>query len=73
MNWIDPQHGFRLFDRLDIQIDCNRLAIAAHQNAFQYFVAARVDLLMRHVRRYKNKITGVGFSGELQMLLSPHR
>src|SRR5689334_22808695 len=72
MNRIDPQHRFRLFDRLDIEIDCDRLAIAADQNAFQYFVAASVDLLMRHVRRYKNKIAGIGFSGELQVLAPTH-
>ena len=50
MDRIDPQHGLRLFDRLDVEINGDRFAVAAHQHAFQGLVAAGVDLLMRHIR-----------------------
>src|SRR5687768_4839387 len=47
MHRIDPQHRLRLFHRLDVEIDRDRLAVAAHQYAFQHLVGAGVDLLMR--------------------------
>src|SRR4051794_19834351 len=31
---VDPQHGLRLFHRLDVEIDRHGLAVAAHQHAF---------------------------------------
>ena len=40
MHRIHPQHGLRLFHRFDIEVDRNRLAVAAHQHAFERFVAA---------------------------------
>src|SRR4051794_8095200 len=69
---IYPQHCFRFLDRLDIEIDRNRLAIAAHQHAFEHLVTAGVNLLVRHVGRDENKIAGIGFRGELQMLAPTH-
>src|SRR4029078_5644400 len=36
------------------------------------FVAAGIDLLMRHVGRHEDEITGTGFRGELQMLAPAH-
>jgi len=69
---IDPQHGLRLFDRLDVEIDRHRLAVRAHQHTFQHFVATRIDLLMRHVRRHIDEIAGTGLRGELQMLAPAH-
>src|SRR5690349_17479414 len=52
---IDPQHRLRLLDRLDVEIDGDGLAVAAHQHAFQHFVAAGVDLLVRHVGRHEDE------------------
>src|SRR6476660_6180554 len=72
MDRIDPEHGLGLLDRLDVEIDRDRLAVTAHQHAFQHLVAAGVDLLMRHVRRHEDEIAGVGLGGELQ-LLAPAR
>ena len=69
---IDPQHGLRLFHRLDVEIDRHRLAVAAHQHAFQDLVAAGVDFLMRHVGRNEDEIAGAGLRGELQMLAPAH-
>src|SRR3984957_6198444 len=57
---IDPQHRLRLLHRLDVEIDRDRLAVAAHQHAFQDLVAAGVDLLMRHVGRNEDEIAGTG-------------
>src|ERR1700704_5532128 len=45
LHGIDPQHGFGLFPRLDVKVDCDRLAVTAHQHAFQHLVGAGVDLL----------------------------
>ena len=49
---VDPGDVFRLLDRFDVEIDHDRLVVAAHQHAFERLVLARVDLLMRHVRRH---------------------
>lgn len=39
MRWIDPMHSFRLLHRLDIwQVDSNRLAVAAHEDALELLV-----------------------------------
>src|SRR5262245_21361471 len=69
---IDPQHRLRLLDRLDVEIDRDRLAVAAHQHAFQYLVAAGIDLLMRHIGRHEDEIAGAGFRSELQLLAPAH-
>ena len=69
---IDPQHRLRLFHRLDVEIDRDRLAVAAHQHAFQHLVAAGVDFLVRHVGRHEDEIAGAGLGGELQLLAPAH-
>src|SRR5271170_890000 len=69
---IDPQYGLGLLDRLDVEIDRYRLAVAAHQHAFQNLVRAGVDLLMRHVRRDKDEIARICFGRELQMFAPAH-
>src|SRR5579862_1956621 len=69
---IDPQHGFRLLHRLDVEIDGDGLAVAAHQHAFQHLIRAGIDLLMRHVRRDEDEIARIGLGGELQMLAPAH-
>src|SRR4051812_33369947 len=65
---IDPQHRLRLFHRIDLQIDRDRLAVAAHQHAFQRLVATGVDFLMRHIGRNENEIAGIRLRSELQVL-----
>jgi hypothetical protein len=72
MHGVDPQHRLRLFHRFDVQIDRDRLAVAAHQHAFQHLVTAGIDLLMRHVGRDENEIAGIGFRHKLQMLAPAH-
>ena len=72
MHGVDPQHRLRLFHRLDVEIDRDRLAVAAHQHAFQHLVTAGIDLLMRHIGRDENEIAGIGFRHELQMLAPAH-
>src|SRR5690242_6636256 len=69
---VDPQYRLRLLYRLDVEIDRDRLAVTAHQHAFQNLVAAGVDLLMRHVRRHEDEIAGAGFRSELQLLAPAH-
>src|ERR1700733_16205090 len=72
MHGVDPQNRLRLFHRLDVEIDRDRLAVAAHQHAFKHLVGAGVDLLMRHIGRNKNEVAGIGFRRELQLLAPAH-
>src|SRR6266436_3381149 len=72
MHGIDPQDRFGFLHRLDVEIDRDSLAVAAHQHAFKHLVAAGVDLLMRHVGRNEDKIAGVGLRHKLQMLAPAH-
>src|SRR3981189_1245290 len=57
---IGPQLRSGFLNRLDVEIDRDRLAVAAHQHAFQHLITAGVGLLMRHVRGNKNEVPGVG-------------
>ena len=65
---INPLHGFRLLHRLDVEIDHHRLAVAAHQDAFQHLVRTGVDLLVRHEGRHIDEIARPRLRGELQPL-----
>jgi hypothetical protein len=38
-----PTARLRFLDRLDVEVDRHRLAVAAHQHAFQHLVAAGID------------------------------
>src|ERR1700728_4097053 len=69
---INPQHGLGLLNRLDIEIDRDRLAVAAHQHALENLVPAGIDLLMRHVWRYEYEIARIRFRGELAPLAPAH-
>src|SRR5215468_8606989 len=66
MDRVDPGHLFRLFDRLDVEIDHHGLVVAAHQHAFERLVRAGIDLLVRHVWRHEDEITRAGLGGELE-------
>jgi uncharacterized protein YjbJ (UPF0337 family) len=69
---VNPKHRFRFLHRLDVQVYRNRLTITAHQNAFEDFVPAGIDLLVRNVGRDENEITRIGFRRKLQMLAPSH-
>lgn len=71
MDWVLPEDLFRLFDRFDIQIDDDRLLPGADKHAFQRFVAACIDLLVRHIRRHEDEIARPGFGDEFRF--SPQR
>ena len=58
MDWIDPRHVLRCFDRLDIEIDHHRLTIAADEHAFERLLAAGIDLLVRHIGRDVDEVAG---------------
>src|SRR5215469_3601868 len=69
---VDPAHLLRPLDRLDVEIDNDRLIVAAHQYAFECLVGRRVDLLVWHIGRHKDEITGSGFGDEFQSLAPAH-
>ena len=57
MNWIDPKSFLRRLDRGYIQVNDDRLLVAAHDHAGERLIRVGVDFLVRHVGRHKNKIS----------------
>src|SRR5665213_612119 len=72
MDRIDPSDVLRLFHRLDVEIDHHRLVVGTHQHAFQHFVGAGVDFLVRHVRRHVDKVSGSGLGDEFEIVAPAH-
>src|SRR5262245_45873330 len=69
---IDPRHLLGLLHRLDVEVDDDRLVVAAHQHAFERLVRAGVDLLVRHERRHVDEVAGPGLGHELEVLAPAH-
>ena len=69
---VHPVDGLGLLHRLDVQVDHDGFVVAAHQNAFQRFVGAGIDLLVRHVRRHEDEVTGFGLGDVFQPLAPAH-
>ena len=72
MRRVDPEHLLGLFRRLYIEVHRHRLAVGAHQHAFQHLVAAGVDLLVRHVGRDVDEVARTRFGDELKVLAPAH-
>ena len=68
MQVVDPSDQLRRLHALDIQVEYETVLAAARQHALQLQIGARIDLLMRNVGRYVDKITGVGLGFEFQTL-----
>src|SRR3954451_18806917 len=56
MDRVDPANLFRFFDRLDLEVDDDRLVVAAPQHAFEGFITRRVDLLVRHIGWHEDDV-----------------
>ena len=69
---VDPHHLLGRLNRWDIEIDDDRFLAAAHQNAFERFIGAGVDLLMRNIWRDVDEVAGSSLSGKLQLVTPPH-
>src|SRR5262249_15205499 len=69
---VDPRNVLRLLGRLNVEVDDDGLVVAAHQHAFERLVRARVDLLVRHVRRHEDEVTRAGLGGEFEPIAPPH-
>src|SRR5207302_1527760 len=72
MDRVDPRHVLGLLDRLDVEVDDDRLVVAAHQHAFERLVRARIDLLMRHEGWHIDEIAGPGLGHEFEVLAPAH-
>ena len=72
MDRVLPEDFFRFFHRFDIQIDNDRFLPGANENTFQRFIAAGIDLLMRHVGRHEDEIAGAGFGDEFEEIGRAH-
>src|ERR1700758_185410 len=72
MNRVDPADLFRALDRLNVEIDDDRLVVAADHDAIERFVAGGIDLLVRHIRRHKDEIAGTGLGDVFEMLAPAH-
>ena len=62
------EYLFRLLNRCNVQVDRNRLAVAAHQDTFQRLGLPGVDFLVRHVGRYIDEVARAGLGGELEVV-----
>jgi hypothetical protein len=72
MRIVDPSDLFRRLDGSYVEVHHDRFLSAPHDHALEGLIGAGVDLLMRHVRRYIDKVTGTGFSGELELIAPTH-
>src|ERR1700678_4105440 len=72
MDRIDPENRRGLFEGLDIEIDRDGFTVAAHEHALKLVGRARVDLLMRNVRRHVDEISRPRLGRELQMFAPAH-
>jgi hypothetical protein len=66
MQIVDPPDHLGRLDTLDIHVVYETTLTATRQHALQLEVGARIDLLVRHVRRHIDEITwgGLGFEFE---------
>src|SRR5215218_7906581 len=69
---LDPANLFRLFDRLDLEVDYDRLVVAAHQHAFEGFITRRVALLVRHIGRYEDEVARPGLGDVFEAVAPAH-
>src|SRR5262249_45974916 len=65
---VDPAHELGYLYRLDVEVDDESLLPAARQHAMQLDIIARVDFLMRHVRRHVDEVTWAGFGDKLKVV-----
>jgi len=69
---INPADLFWPLDRLDVEIDDNRLVVAAHQDAFERLLGRSVNLLVWHIRRHEDEVARTGFGDVFEMVAPPH-
>src|SRR5262245_56109301 len=72
MNIVNPLHLFGRFSRCDLQINYDRFVAAPHKHTAQLFLAAGVDLLVRHKGWHINKIARTGVGDILKTLPPTH-
>jgi len=65
---INPADLFWPLDRLDVEIDDNRLVVAAHQDAFERLLGRSVNLLVWHIRRHEDEVARTGFGDVFEMV-----
>src|SRR5579859_3708002 len=69
---VDPAHFLRPFDGLDVEIDDDRIVVAAHQHAFERLVGRGVDLLVRHIGRDIDEVARARLGDKFEMLAPTH-
>jgi hypothetical protein len=69
---VDPADGLWLLDDRDVQVDHDRLLVAADQDALELLVGRGVDLLMGDERGHEDEVARPGLGGELQPLAPAH-
>lgn len=73
MGRIHPPDRLRLLHRLNIwQIDGNSLSITPRKHTPQLLILGCIDLLMRHIRRYINKVSWSRLRDKLELLSPSH-
>jgi len=62
---ISSKYEFWWFDRRNIEVNRDPFVVAARDQEIECLQVVRVELLMRHVRREVDKITGTYLRGKL--------
>src|SRR5579863_3317583 len=57
---------------LDIETDDNRLLTASHDYTLARLLSEGIDLLVRHIGRHVDEVSGAGFSAELKPIAPSH-
>src|SRR5215210_5655264 len=72
MDVVYPMHLFRRLSRRNIQVNDYRFLVIANHYTGEWFVLARIDLLMGNERWHVDKVAGSSFSNEIKALSPPH-
>ena len=72
MESVDPVYLLQRLRRLNVEVDNYRLLIITHDDAGEWFVLTRIDLLMGHERWHIDEVTRASFGNEFETLSPPH-
>src|SRR4030095_1983365 len=72
MSWTHPKDFLRILDRRYVQVYHDRFLVAAHDHTGERFICVGVDFLVRHKRRYENKISRTCLRDKLKLSSPAH-
>jgi hypothetical protein len=72
MDVVYPVHLLRRLGRRNIEINNDRLLLIAHDDTAEWFVVARINLLMENERWHVDEVARPSFGNEFKVLSPPH-